>query len=82
MKYVLVLSLLASFILATDDVDLYKKLNNEVTKKDTVIHKGGDVKVVVVKSTKDTKLTKNIKKLLKKENIAKVTKKYEDILKD
>jgi len=80
MKYILVFSFLVSFSFATDDAELYNKLKTEISKKDTVVHKDGDLKVVV--KNKDTKLTKKIKKLLEKENIAKETKKYEKILKD
>jgi hypothetical protein len=80
MKYILVLSFLVSFSFSTDDAELYNKLKTEIPKKDTVVHKDGDLKVVV--KDKDTKLTKKIKKLMEKEDIAKVTKKYESILKD
>ena len=80
MKYILVFSFLVSFSFATDDAELYNKLKTEISKKDTVVHKDGDLKVVV--KDRDTKFTKKIKKLLKKKDIAKVTKKYEAVLKD
>ena len=80
MKYILVLSFLVSFSFATDDVELYNKLKMEISKKDSVVHKDGDLKVVI--KDKDINLTKKIKKLLEKENIVKETKKYEKILKD
>jgi hypothetical protein len=80
MKYLLIVSLMVAFSFATDDLELYKKLKTEVSKIDTTVHKNGELKVVV--KAKDTKLTKKIKKLLKKENIAKITKKYEAALKD
>lgn len=67
-------------LFATDDVELYNKLQKEVTKKDSVIHTDGSSKVLV--KSKDTNLTKKIKKLLKKEKVAQTTKKYEKILKD
>jgi len=80
MKYILLVSLFVMALFATDDVELYNKLNKEVSKKDSVVHTKGDLKVVV--KAKDTNLTKDIKKLLKKEQVAKATKKYETILKD
>jgi hypothetical protein len=80
MKYILVLSFLVSLSFATDDVELYNKLKMEISKKDSVVHKDGDLKVVI--KDKDINLTKKIKKLLEKENIVKETKKYEKILKD
>jgi len=80
MKYLILVSLFFTAVMATDDVELYNKLNQEVSKKENIIHKKGDIKVVV--KAKDTKLTKKIKKLLEKDKVAKATKKYETILKD
>jgi hypothetical protein len=80
MKYVLVLSLFVSFSFATDDAELYKKLKTEISKKNDIVHKEGDLKVVV--KNKDTNLTKKIKNLMKKEDVAKVTQEYEAVLKN
>jgi len=81
MKYVfLVFGVCFVTLLATDDVDLYKKLQKEVSKKESIVHTGGDSSVVV--KSKDTNLTKKIKNLLKKEKVVQTTKKFEKILKD
>ncbi len=78
---VLVLLGLLTVVVFSDDAVLYKKLAKEVVKKDIQFHKNGNTKVLV-KNPKDTNLTKKIKNLLKKDKIAKTTKKYEKILKD
>jgi len=80
MKALFFLSFLSVYLFS-NDMSLYKKLSSEVEKQDSQFHKNGNTKVLV-KNPKDTNLTKNIKNLLKKDKIAKTTKKFEKILKD
>jgi len=81
MKYiVLIFGIFVVVLLATDDVELYKKLEKEVSKSENLVHTDGSSSVVV--KAKDNNLTKKIKQLMQKEKIAKTTKKYEKLLKD
>ena len=78
MKLFLVVTLIMINLFASD-IALYKELKSEVVKQDSQFHTDGTTKVLV--KAKDTNLTKKVKSLLKKDSIAKNTKKYEKILK-